>query len=343
MKHVNEIKIGVFVISGLILLLFGWAYLREFALHKQQNFTVAYSDVIGLTKGSFVRINGLRVGRVDKLTLDTKQNKVLVDARIQIPKVEIPKDSMIYIRTSGYVGDKFLDIELGMSDEYIMDGDVLAGEPAIDAFKSLEKISEVMKYIDPKLIGQNIQDVTVNVNELVKKADGVIQSTDKVVKSLPQGDELKNLIEKAHSTVEQLNSAIDKTQSLVTNEASQNNINKILSQASIVSHDLNESIKNANNLANNKKAFEDVNSLLLRATKIVEQLDELKSDPLIQNELRQTLTNTNEAAKKVAITSESVNDALNQRFLLPRLLFGKLTQPKKKVEKTVKVEKMSGE
>src|SRR3989338_3317134 len=98
MKHVNEIKIGVFVISGLILLLFGWAYLREFALHKQQNFTVAYDDVVGLTKGSFVRINGLRVGRVDKLTLDTKANKVLVDARIQIPKVAIPRDSKVYIR-----------------------------------------------------------------------------------------------------------------------------------------------------------------------------------------------------------------------------------------------------
>ena len=98
MKNVNEIKIGIFVISGLVLLLFGWAYLREFALHKQQNFTVAYDDVVGLTKGSFVRINGLRVGRVDKLTLDTKANKVLVDARIQIPKVAIPNPGFLKIR-----------------------------------------------------------------------------------------------------------------------------------------------------------------------------------------------------------------------------------------------------
>ena len=343
MKNVNEIKIGIFAISGLILLLFGWAYLREFALHKQQNFTVVYDDVVGLTKGSFVRINGLRVGRVDKLTLDTKANKVLVDARIQIPQVEISKDSKVYIRTSGYVGDKFLDIELGMSSEYVMDGDVLVGEPAIDAFRSLEKISEVVKYIDPKIVGENIQDVSINVNALVKKADSVIESTDKVVKSLPRGEDLKALVEKAHGTVEELNTAIDKAQNLATNETAQNNINKILSQASTVSSQLNASIKNANALVNNKQAFENVSSLLLRATKIIEQLDELKSDPLIQNELRQTLTNTNEAAKSVAVTSDVLNKALNQRFFLPRLFFGKLGSSKKKIDKAIMVEKMSGE
>lgn len=343
MKNVNEIKIGVFVISGLILLLFGWAYLREFALHKQQNFTVAYDDVVGLTKGSFVRINGLRVGRVDKLTLDTKANKVLVDARIQIPKVSIPRDSKVYIRTSGYVGDKFLDIELGVSRDYIMDGDVVVGEPAIDAFRSLEKISEVVKFIDPKLIGHNIQDATINFNELVKKADSVVENTNKVVKSFPQGEDLKGLVEKVHETAGQLNTAVEKAQNLATDEAAQNNIKKILSQAGTVSHDLNESVKNANTLANNKQAFENVNALLIRATKIIEQLDELKSDPLVQNELRQTLTNTNEAAKNVAITSEAVNNALNQRFLLPKLFFGKLSPSKKKIDKAFMVEKMSGE
>jgi len=128
-------KIGAFAISGLLLLVFGWAYLREFAVHKQVAFTVQFDDVVGLTKGSFVRINGLRVGRVDGLILDTEKNKVLVEARIQIPKVTIPVDSMIYIRTSGYVGDKYLDIALGTSNEFIMDGDVVIGERAFHAFQ----------------------------------------------------------------------------------------------------------------------------------------------------------------------------------------------------------------
>ena len=116
----------------------------------------------------------------------------------------------------------------------------------------------------------------------------------------------------------------------------QKNINKILSQAGAVSEDLNQALKNANNLVNNKAAFENVNSLLIRAGKIIEQLDEIKSDPLIQNELRETIDNANLAAKKVAFTSEEVSKALNQRFILPRLLFGKLVPNKKKTDKLQK-------
>ena len=330
MKHINEIKIGVFVISGLFLLLFGWAYLREFALHKQNNFTVEFNDVIGLTKGSFVRINGLRVGRVDGLTLDTKQNKVLADARIQLSGINIPIDSKIFIRTSGYVGDKYLDIALGMSMEYIKEGDIVIGQPAFDAFQSLEKVSQILEQLDPKLVGQNIQDVTTNAASVIKKADSVIDG-------LPKGAELGNVIEKAHDTVNQLNVAIEKAQNLATNEVAQSNLHRLLQQANNVSSDLNTTLKNANSLANNKMAFKNVNDLLIRASKIIEQLDEIKADPLIQNDLREVLDNASAAAKKVAFTSDEVSMALNQRFILPRLLFGKLTPGKKKTDKINKM------
>ena len=323
MKHTGEIKIGVFAITGLILLLFGWAYLREFAIHKQVSFLVKFDDVVGLTKGSFVRINGLRVGRVDSLTLDTKENKVIVDARIQLPKVIIPKDSKIFIRTSGYVGDKYLDIALGMDSEYIMDGDVVIGEPAFDAFQSLEKVSQVLDELDPKLLGHSIQDATTNVASVAKSLKDAV----------PDKIELTNLISNAHDTVIKLNTAIEKAQSFAINETAQNNLNKVLSQASIVSNDLNQTLKNANNLANNKTVFEDVNNLLLRAGKIIEQLDEIRADPLIQNNLRETLDNANLAAKKLSFTSDEVSMALNQRFILPRLFFGKLLPAKRKSDK----------
>jgi len=338
MKYANEMKIGVFVLSGLFLLLFGWAYLREFAMQVQHNFMIIYDDVSGLNKGAFVRINGLRVGRVDNLTLDIKQNKVLVEVRIQIPGVNVPKDSMMYIRSSGYVGDKYLDVALGMSNDFIHDGDIVVGEPVSDPFQSLEVVSKILNSLDPKLVGNSIQDFSTGAANLVKKADGVIDSTDKVVMSLPQGEDLKVLVEKAHDTVAQLNHAIDSTQAFATNTDAQNNLSMLLSQASVVSSDLNQTLKNASSLANNKVAFENANSLLLRANKIIEQLDELKADPLIQNDLRETLNNANQAAKKISTTSDEVSNALNSKFLLPRLFFGKVSPSKKDNKKTDKKE-----
>lgn len=332
MKYLNEMKIGAFAITGLILLVVGWAFLREVSIQKQNTFTIIFNDVAGLTKGSFVRINGLRVGRVDALTLDTKENKVLVLSRIQLPKVTIPVDSKFIIRTSGYVGDKYLDIYLGMSDNFIKDGDTVAGEPVIDAFASLEKVSQILNQLNPELVGKNIQDATVGAVGLIQKADLVADSANKVISGLPKGQDLDRLVVNAHDTVNQLNEAIDKAHSFAQDSAAQGNISRLLTQANDVSGALKESLKNANNLANNKTAFENVNNLLVRAGKIIEQLDELRADPIIQNDLRQTLDNANLAAKKVAFTSEEVTKALNQRFILPKLLFGRLLPKKKTVD-----------
>ena len=334
MKHLNEIKIGVFVIASLILLLIGWAFLREFTIHKQNKVIVVFDDVAGLIQGSFVRINGLRVGRVDSLTLDTKQNKVLVEARIQLADISIPKDSKFYVRTSGYVGDKYLDIGLGKSDKYLKDRDLVVGEAAFDSFKSLERLTEIVNEIDPKLLGSTIQDFATGATSFLKKADTLAEDTDRVVKGLPAGEDLQKLVADARETTSKLSEAVNSVEKIATNEEAQKNIVKLLSQANEVSSDLKSALTNANNLANNKAAFEDVSNLLVRASRIIEQLDEIKADPLIQNELREMLTNANKAAKNVSMTSSELSDALHQRFLLPRLWFGKLL-PKKNMDDNV--------
>ena len=91
-------------------------------------------------------------------------------------------------------------------------------------------------------------------------------------------------------------------------------------------------LKDANSLAVNKDAFNNVNSLLVKASKVIEQIDEVRADPLIQNEFREALNNANEAAKKLSTTSDEVSMLLKQRFLFPRLFFGKLSPGEKKKE-----------
>lgn len=336
MKNTNETKIAIFVISGLLLLIIGWAYLREVTIHKQTNFHVVYKDVAGLTKGSFIHVNGLRVGRVDRLTLDIKSKQVIVDARIQVKDVQIPKDSKIIIRTSGYVGDKYLDIILGMSDEIIKDGDTVVGEAVFDSFKSLDRLSIIVNEIDPVVLGKNIQEFASGALGLVKKADTVADNTNDVLTNLPKGMDLTDLVDKAHLTADKLDHAVENiseitnmTQSFVTDEVNSARLNMILVQAKEISGDLSMSVNDVNELAKNKEAYENANNLLNKASKVVEQLDEIKSDPLIQNEVREVVSNTNTAAKKVSSTSDELSVALHQRFLLPKLWFGRIL-PKKK-------------
>ncbi len=119
------------------------------------------------------------VGRVDSLTLDMKKNKVIASVRIQIPDIKIPNDSKFLIRTSGYVGDKFLDIALGMSDVYIMDGQEVVGAETVDPFKSLEKVSKVLDRINPELLAMDIQDTATNASSVTKNADKAVSAASK--------------------------------------------------------------------------------------------------------------------------------------------------------------------
>jgi phospholipid/cholesterol/gamma-HCH transport system substrate-binding protein len=84
-------------------------------------YTAQFSRVDGIRDGTDVRINGIKVGSVVSMTLDPKtfyaEVRLSVDAAIRLSA-----DSVVSIRMSGLLGDKFVDIEPGNEDAVIAPG-----------------------------------------------------------------------------------------------------------------------------------------------------------------------------------------------------------------------------
>ena len=77
--------------------------------------TARFDDVSGLTNGSDVKLNGIKVGIVKNLKLDDNyQAKVELLIRDEI---KIPTDSSVSVTTDGLMGNKFIAISTGFSDE----------------------------------------------------------------------------------------------------------------------------------------------------------------------------------------------------------------------------------
>lgn len=125
------LKKPVETIMGLVVLLvallfLGFAY-NVSDLHVVKGYTVTaeFMKVGGLSIGSDVRINGIKIGTVTSQKLNNEDYTVDVTFSIS-PDVKLPKDSVVSIVSNGLMGDNFVKVEPGKSKEYLKDGDMFA-------------------------------------------------------------------------------------------------------------------------------------------------------------------------------------------------------------------------
>lgn len=128
-------------IIGFIVILIALIFLI-FALSKVDTQTVKgyeiyanFSSVGGLEEGAEVKINGVKVGNVTKEELDLENYQVKITLSIK-DKIKIPKDSSAEVLSNGILGDKYLKIKLGTSEEFLEEKESIKGKE----YKTIENL-----------------------------------------------------------------------------------------------------------------------------------------------------------------------------------------------------------
>lgn len=125
------LKKPVETIMGLVVLLIALLFLAfaynvsDLQVVKGYTLSAEFMKVGGLSIGSDVRINGIKVGTVTSQNLNNDDYTVKVTFSIS-SDVRLPKDSTVSIVSDGLMGDKFVKIEPGKSKEFLEDGDSFA-------------------------------------------------------------------------------------------------------------------------------------------------------------------------------------------------------------------------
>ncbi len=95
----------------------------------------------GLTPGSDVRINGIKVGSITSVRLDSETYDAVVVMSVA-PEIKLPKDSTAGIGSEGIVGGKYVRLEPGNEKETLAVGGVI---PKTKDFRSLEdQVGEII-------------------------------------------------------------------------------------------------------------------------------------------------------------------------------------------------------
>lgn len=193
----KQIKVGVFVAIGLIVLITSIFILgaSQSMFSKVIDVKTYFDSVQGLNVGGVVSFSGLKIGNVEKISFNDSKNLIEVILRIDHSfQNKIKTDSLVDIRTQGALGDKYVYITPGKEGTIIKDGDSLKSEYGNDLISVFskrgsesEKIFDILddlKKITGTLAAQN--KLPSVINKLDTAADhlsSVGASLDKTMKS----------------------------------------------------------------------------------------------------------------------------------------------------------------
>ena len=82
-----------------------------------------FNDVSGLTERGKVTIGGVLVGRVTGIAIDPVSTRAHVEMNIDKRIDYITDDSIASIKTAGILGERYVSIGVGGSEEILADGD----------------------------------------------------------------------------------------------------------------------------------------------------------------------------------------------------------------------------
>jgi phospholipid/cholesterol/gamma-HCH transport system substrate-binding protein len=122
-RNFIETVTGLVVIAiAIYFVMFALQQSNQSAPSDSLNLNISFDRIDGITKGSDVRISGLKIGSVTSTSLNN--NTYQANVSIALEKgVKIPEDSTAEIISAGLLGDKYIAIIPGGTDEYLQDGD----------------------------------------------------------------------------------------------------------------------------------------------------------------------------------------------------------------------------
>lgn len=140
-KYSRETIVGIFVLIGILCVGYLTVKLGRMEVLSDRGYTIEarFASVTGLRSGAEIQIAGVSVGRVSKISLDHETQTARVIMLID-KEVQLSDDVIASVKTSGLIGDKYIQLSPGGSFDMLEDGDeVSETESSVDIEELISK------------------------------------------------------------------------------------------------------------------------------------------------------------------------------------------------------------
>ncbi|MGF7216887.1 phospholipid/cholesterol/gamma-HCH transport system substrate-binding protein [Spirosoma lacussanchae] len=164
MKLSQEVKVGLLAVVSLMMLYFGFEFLKgsDF-FSNNRTYQVIYDNVDGLTSSNPVRINGLSVGQVKSIDiLQDQGNKLLVTVELK-NDIRVTQGSQAILADDGLLGGKSIRLVVKPGTPQLEEGGQLV------ATKETGLTALIREKTLPVL--NNVDSLTYQLNRVVAQFD----------------------------------------------------------------------------------------------------------------------------------------------------------------------------
>lgn len=298
MKISNETKVGILTIVSLVILIYGFNYLKGKDVFSRTKKVYAVFPELGtLEKSNEVKINGLSIGNVyDREEKDKDISAIVVTISLS-RDVNIPKNSVAYISSSP-LGASYIVIEKGNSAEMLGNGDTLAtrvetgilGDVKAQINPTMAKIRDVLDSLESTLSGLNgvlnkqnrlnLQEIMANLNNATHSLNGLLDTKNgALAKTLNNAqaitENLKNSNADLTATISNARKASDKLATLEL-QPTIDSLNTMISGLKATVARLNSSDGTLGALMNDRTLYNKLNDAILSAEILI---DDLRTHP----------------------------------------------------------------
>lgn len=135
----NDMWVGLFVLAGAVAILFlalQAANLLTLSFQSTYPLSAKFDNIGGLKPKAAVRSSGVVVGRVDSITFDDTTFQARVTLAME-ERFVFPKDSSLKILTSGLLGEQYIGIQAGYTDDKLAAGDTITNTQSAVVLENL--------------------------------------------------------------------------------------------------------------------------------------------------------------------------------------------------------------
>lgn len=238
-----KLRVGLLVVGAALVLMAGLFMIGEQnrLFTSKNRYTFTTKNVGGLNERNPVRLNGVTVGVVERITLPADVHKQLLTVRISIERQyeeRIRKDSTARIRTLGLLGDKYVEVTSGSPQAPMIPPDgsiptapdtdvdklIASGGDVVDNMVRISySLSRILERVDrgEGLLGELTSGEPGNMTERI---DATLTSAQRVIDKIEHGKGAFGRLVSDERLGNELASAVGRLESLLAEAERDDNL-----------------------------------------------------------------------------------------------------------------------
>ena len=296
MKYSRELKVGALAIVCLVILYFGFNFLKGINIFSPTKVYVGTFDRInGLTAQAPVYIKGYQVGLVESIQYDFKQYPAFT-VNVSIDKtIELPRGTQMALVADGLLGGGAIELQLPTMPNRAMPyqkGDTLPTQIVPGLIDNLQ--TGILANLDSLLAEANTLLASLNNQMSEGSLYATLQNIEQITQNLAISskdlralthNQLPAIMDKADATIQGLNDIVDDVKAA--------NIQGTVGMVDSTLNTLNAALQSQEGtvgmLLNDKTLYDNLNNALLDLDQALLNVDSImvsiKARPFIQKKL----------------------------------------------------------